>query len=94
MSSPALPHASALEVEDAHDTPQPTKTAECERNIVEQGSPGTITSAGSSTTLGSSGGSLAINIELPAVNELDEKIKQLQKDREMLKTKRKQSRVS
>jgi seryl-tRNA synthetase len=38
----------------------------------------------------SSGSSVAISIELPAVNVLDEKIKQLQRDREALKAQRKQ----
>ena len=37
-----------------------------------------------------SSSAVAISIELPAVNQLDEKIKQLQKDREALKTQRKQ----
>lgn len=37
-----------------------------------------------------SGSSLSVSIELPAVNKLDEKNKQLQKDREALKTQRKQ----
>ena len=45
--------------------------------------------AGVSAASGSSS-SVAISIELPAVNMLDEKIKQLQKDREALKAQRKQ----
>ena len=52
---------------------------------VEQQGPRAALSAASG-----SGSSVAISIELPAVNSLDEKIKQLQKDREALKMQRKQ----
>ena len=54
------------------------------RGIEQQGPLAALSAASGSSS------AVAMSIELPAVNQLDEKIKPLQKDREALKTQRKQ----
>ena len=72
-----------IEEPDVSEQPD-TPAVDDNRGIEQQGPLAALSAASGSSS------AVAISIELPAVNQLDEKIKQLQKDREALKTQRKQ----